>query len=111
MGLVLQQGENILKNIHLSEPIIFYITNLYSCFTMKSKVYLDESHDETLFFKVQSGSRENEVHDVCFDKDNGWICTCEQYYYRKKFCKHMKLAQEYYKSFYQIMDNSAFNFK
>ena len=67
------------------------------------------STDETLVFEVRSKSR-NITHDVYFDIDNGWVCTCEQYYYRRKPCKHMKLAQEYYKRFYEIM-NEEFVFQ
>ena len=74
----------------------------------KDYVHLKESTDETLVFEVSSSSRDI-THDVCYDKDNGWICSCEQYYYRKRFCKHMKLAQEHYKSFYEIMDDTTFH--
>lgn len=63
----------------------------------------DLSTDETLVFEVKSSSR-NTTHDVYFDINNGWACTCEQYYYRKQPCKHMRQAQEYYKKFYKIMD-------
>ena len=62
-----------------------------------------ESTDETLCFEVRSSTR-NITHDVSFDIDNGWACTCEQYYYRKKPCKHMREAQKYYKKFYELMD-------
>lgn len=72
---------------------------------MKQYVSLEESTDETLYFKVKSKSRDI-IHDVSFDIDNGWFCTCEQYYYRKKPCSHMKQAQEYYKRFYKIMDTN-----
>ena len=72
---------------------------------MKNYVHIKESTDETICFEVLSSSR-NIIHDVCFDKDNGWICTCEQYYYRKKPCKHMRLAQQHFKQFYKIMDES-----
>lgn len=68
-----------------------------------------ESTDETLVFEVMSSSRKTS-HDVYFDIDNGWVCTCEQYYYRRKPCKHMKQAQEYYKKFYKLM-NTDFVFQ
>ena len=70
---------------------------------MTSYVHLKESTDETLIFEVRSKSRKNLIHDVCFDLDSGWHCTCEQYYYRKQPCTHMKQAQEYYKKFYNLM--------
>lgn len=73
---------------------------------MKSYVYLKESSDETLIFEVRSDSRKRgETHDVYFDKDNGWVCTCEDYYYRRRFCKHMRMAQDYYKSFIEFMNS------
>lgn len=69
-------------------------------------VSLKSSTDETLFFEVRSSSRDI-THDVWFDKDNGWLCTCEQYYYRKRFCKHMRLAREYYRSFLKMMNDNT----
>lgn len=72
----------------------------------KSIVSLKRSNDETLFFEVKSNSRDI-VHDVYYDKNNGWVCSCEQYYYRKKFCKHMRLARAYYKSFFDVIDNDT----
>ena len=68
----------------------------------KNYIHLTESTDETLTFEVKSESR-NEIHNVYFDINNGWLCTCEQYYYRHKPCKHMRQAQEYYKRFYKLM--------
>lgn len=49
---------------------------------------------EWVQFRVKSGSR-NEYQYVCYDEADGWICTCEDYYYRKSFCKHMKKAMEF----------------
>lgn len=48
-----------------------------------------ESNDETYFFEVESESRPGVKFQVMHDVDHHWICTCEQYYYRKVFCKHM----------------------
>ena len=63
--------------------------------------------DETLFFEVKSSSRDI-THDVYFDIDNGWFCTCENYYFRKCFCKHMKMARDYYLSFHKVMGEDIF---
>ena len=50
--------------------------------------------DEWINFRVKSDSR-NEYQYVCYDEEKGWTCTCEDYYYRRNFCKHMIKAQEY----------------
>lgn len=53
-----------------------------------------ESNDETLFFEVESMSRPGLTFDVMYDKDHHWLCTCEHYYYRKVFCKHMGVCAD-----------------
>ncbi len=53
-----------------------------------------ESNDETLFFEVPSESTPGVVYDVLYDKDHHWLCTCPQYYYRKKYCKHMRVCAD-----------------
>lgn len=60
---------------------------------MESPLLLD-STDETLFFEVPSESRPGVTFDVMYDVDHHWLCTCEQYYYRKVFCKHMKACAD-----------------
>lgn len=50
--------------------------------------------DETLFFEVPSESRPDITFSVMYDVDHHWLCTCEQYYYRKVFCKHMKACAD-----------------
>lgn len=60
---------------------------------MKSPKLL-ESNDETLFFEVESFTDESVKYDVMYDVDHHWLCTCPQYYYRKKYCKHMKACAE-----------------
>ena len=52
-----------------------------------------ESTDETQFFEVSS-SNGSKKYDVMHDVDHHWICTCPDYYYRKKFCKHMRACAE-----------------
>ena len=54
-------------------------------------LYADE---DWINFRVKSDSSE-EYQYVCYDGDDGWICTCEDFYYRRNFCKHMKRAREY----------------
>ena len=35
-------------------------------------------------------------HTVRYNRNtNKWTCTCEDYFYRERFCKHMKQAKEY----------------
>ena len=53
-----------------------------------------DSNDETSFFEVESESRPGLIFQVMHDVDHHWLCTCEQYYYRKVFCKHMKACAE-----------------
>lgn len=53
------------------------------------------SNDETQFFEVTSSDGKKR-YGVMHDDDSHWICTCPDYYYRKRFCKHMKaVADEY----------------
>lgn len=56
--------------------------------------HLTEATDETLFFEVESSSRPGLIFDTWYDKDHHWICTCEQYFYRKVYCKHMRQCAE-----------------
>ena len=74
---------------------------------MKSKVLLESGNDETLVFQVRSDSRNDETHDVYVDKDSGFLCTCEQYFYRKKFCKHMQEVIDFYDSFNEVMHSKT----
>lgn len=48
------------------------------------------SQDGTLW-EVE-GSHDT-VHIVAYDWD-GWMCTCEDHFYRHSFCKHMKVCAE-----------------
>ena len=51
------------------------------------------STDETKFFEVTSSDGERR-YGVMYDVDHHWLCTCPDYYYRKRFCKHMKAVAE-----------------
>lgn len=53
-----------------------------------------ESNDETLFLEVTSESAPGVTYDVMYDVDHHWLCTCPQYYFRKKYCKHMAVCAE-----------------
>ena len=52
-----------------------------------------ESNDETIFLEALS-SDGTRTYDVMYDVDHHWLCTCPQYYYRKKYCKHMAACAE-----------------
>lgn len=60
---------------------------------MSSDIIFHESNDETLFCEVRSSDGEK-LYDVMHDVDHHWLCTCPDYYYRKRYCKHMKLVAE-----------------
>lgn len=70
-------------------------------------------HDEDgLIFQIQSRSNDKEFHTVAYDVVWGWICTCENYYYRKAYCKHMKACREYAESHgIEICDDNVYNEK
>lgn len=49
---------------------------------------------EYLVFKVPSSR--GGTHDVIFNrKTEQWSCTCEDYWYRKRACKHVKEARKF----------------
>lgn len=60
---------------------------------MNSPIIFLESNDETQFFEVLS-SEGSKKYDVMYDVDHHWLCTCPDYYYRKRFCKHMMACAE-----------------
>ena len=74
---------------------------------MMAPVILVDSTDEMLHFEVRSSSRPDEVHDVYFDVDHGMVCTCEQYYYRKKPCKHMTQVKEYMNTMNSLLQKAV----
>ena len=49
---------------------------------------------EWVYFRVKSDSRD-EYQYVSYDKFDGWNCTCENYFFRKRFCKHMSRAKDF----------------
>lgn len=57
-------------------------------------ITLKETTDETLEFEITSSTRDS-THSVYWDKDNGWVCTCEHCYYRKVECKHIRACKDY----------------
>ena len=60
---------------------------------MNSSSILVEKTSETIFFTVPS-SDGSKVYDTWYDKDHKWICDCPDYYYRKRFCKQMRMCAE-----------------
>ena len=58
-------------------------------------VRIVDSTDELIHFEVRSESRPDEIHDVYFDRDHGYFCSCENYHFRKVECKHMRAVKEY----------------
>jgi len=60
---------------------------------MTPQITFLDSNDETQFFEVTSSDGKRR-YDVMYDVDHHWLCTCPHYYYRKKFCKHMKACAD-----------------
>ena len=71
---------------------------------MKSIVLLESGHDETLVFQVRSSQKKGKTHNVYVDVDHGFVCTCEDYYFRHRFCKHMQYVCEYWEKFHEAME-------
>ena len=47
-----------------------------------------------ILFKVESSR--GDTHDVIFNRESHeWSCTCEDYFYRKRVCKHCYQAKSY----------------
>lgn len=59
---------------------------------MKSPVILSHVISVDGHLWEVSGSNGNK-HIVAHDWD-GWMCTCEDHFYRKRFCKHMRVCAE-----------------
>lgn len=69
------------------------------------------SDDDGIIFHVQSGSSEK-WHTVGYDPRDGWICTCEHYHFRKKWCKHMRACVKYAENQgVQVFDRRVYNEK
>lgn len=61
---------------------------------MSDYIELILSDDGGLVFHVDSSSSDF-THTVSYDYNDGWWCTCEQYTYRRCFCKHMQKAKKH----------------
>lgn len=59
-----------------------------------SPVTILPGNDETIFAEVESMSRPGLKFQVMHDKDHHWLCTCEQYFFRKVYCKHMRMVAD-----------------
>ena len=57
-------------------------------------VNISFNDDEDVITSVRSDSSDF-IHTTAWNSNLGWWCTCEDYYYRKRFCKHMKQAKDY----------------
>ena len=60
-----------------------------------SVVEILHSDAEGVIFQVQSGSSPKEFHTLGYDHRDGWCCTCENYRYRRTWCRHMSACVEY----------------
>lgn len=48
------------------------------------------SNENYIIFEVKSNTR-NKRYEVIFNRETGeWSCECEDYWYRKRTCKHTK---------------------
>ena len=60
----------------------------------ETKTRLVKATDEYLVFEVPSSR--GGTHEVIFNrKTQEWSCTCEDYWYRKRACKHTRQAKEF----------------
>lgn len=56
-------------------------------------------------FKVESSR--GSTHDVIYDRRNmQWSCTCEDYWYRKRQCKHCREAIKFLNEISFELNNS-----
>lgn len=59
------------------------------------KIFFND--EEGIIFFVESDSTPDH-HTTAYDEWLGWHCTCEDYTYRKRFCKHMQKCWDYVKA-------------
>ena len=67
-----------------------YIIIIIKCIgeTKKMTTTIKQSNNQYIIFEVESHSRDLN-HEVIFNRRTGeWSCTCEDYWYRKRACKH-----------------------
>ena len=58
------------------------------------KTELVKMTSEYILFKVPSSR--GGTHDVIYNRaTQEWSCTCEDYWYRKRACKHTRMAKEF----------------
>ena len=70
---------------------------------MVCPVSIVDSTDMLIHFEVRSETRPDIIHDVYFDLDHGYYCSCEQYQFRKVECKHMRAVKEYMNQLNNLM--------
>ena len=60
---------------------------------MNNNITIKSCTDEYIAFNVKSTSRDL-THEVIFNRRTGeWSCTCEDYWYRKRACKHTRMCK------------------
>ena len=60
----------------------------------QNKTELVKMTEEYILFKVPSSR--GGTHDVIYNRTTQeWSCTCEDYWYRKRACKHTDMAKEF----------------
>lgn len=53
-------------------------------------------HDkEGFIFFTKSARDKSTVYIIAVDIHDGWYCTCEDYKFRKRKCKHIKECEDY----------------
>lgn len=58
-----------------------------------NNVTIKSCTDEYIIFNVKSTSRDL-IHEVIFNRlTSEWSCECEDYYYRKRACKHTRMCK------------------
>lgn len=77
---------------------------------MNKKIQIDFAENDWVYFKIPSSSRD-EYQYVSWDKENGWNCTCEDYQFRKNYCKHMKKSKKFLEDLNYNIQNSDKVFK
>ena len=58
-------------------------------------------HDnEGFIFTKQSERDKSLIYIIAVDEIDGWYCTCDDYKFRKRKCKHIRECEEYLHNFF-----------
>lgn len=76
---------------------------------INQNVTIKSMTNEYIVFNVESSSRPL-THEVIFNRlTREWSCTCEDYFYRKRACKHTKQCKALLNSLvFECSSNKAF---